>query len=473
MLDDSFLAVASSGFGDLICMSKNLNRVKNLFLCAFLVLAADGIFAQAEGQNDFNEAAFVQKLGGELENGSVENALALFDSLPPEKASDIDLLSLKASILVSAGKGDEAEKLAADLLSREPENIDVLTLNMMIAKERGNSAKKSQYVKQIIALQPYNAAANIELASEQALKRNYRNARDYYSKALVSEPENEDALFGYGKMSYYMEKDDDAKKSFNKILEKNPENAEALSYLGKFAAESRQYAKAIEYVNKALETDPDNAEHYFDLGNYSRYMGKYDDAEKYWKTAIEKDPDYFLGYVYLAGLYDEEDKRDEAYLYYKKVLEKNPRYYYAYESLGMFAWDKGNWAEARENFLLAREANPDNISYALMVVASYDKEKKFQEAKKYAATVMKGLDRNSLDYLMVRLFSDLVGESSATQKVNDEKSAAKKGKFTYYLGLYWEIKGNDSLAKKYYSEVASMQGAMFFEARLAQWKTLN
>jgi len=121
----------------------------------------------------------------------------------------------------------------------------------------------------------------------------------------------------------------------------------------------------------------------------------------------------------------------------------------------------------------ARDAMPDNVSYALMVIAGFEKDKKFQDAKKYAAAVMKNMDRASLDYLFVRMFSELGGDSSVTMKVNEEKSRNKKGKYTFYLGLYWEIKGNDSLAMKYYSTVAEMQGAMFFEARLAQWKTLR
>lgn len=443
-------------------------KILAVIILAFLALTC---VVAAPAGNSQEEIRFAETLGKALNEGSVQDALALFEKIPAALKDDVDMLSLKASLLLSAGKEAEAEAVALGLLEKEPSNVDVLALNAMIAKQRGSNSKKSQYLSQILKIEPFNADANIELASEQALKRNYRNARDYYKKALVKDPENEEALFGLGKMSYYMEKDDDAKNAFNKLLEKNPENPQALAYLAKFAAESRQYKTAIEYVNRALKSDPDNADHYFDLGTYSRYRGKYDDAEKYWKKAVELDPDYFLGYAYLAGLYDEQNKRDSAYTYYKKVIEKNPKYYYAYESIGMFAWDKGNWTEARDNFMAARRANPDNISYALMIIASWWKDKKPQEAKKYAASVMKGMDRTSLDYLMVRMFSELGGDSSVTIKVQEEKNRTKRGKFIYYLGLYWDIKGNDSLAQKYYGDVAQMEGAMFFESRLAQWKT--
>ena len=44
-----------------------------------------------------------------------------------------------------------------------------------------------------------------------------------------------------------------------------------------------------------------------------------------------------------------------------------------------------------------------------------------------------------------------------------------KGKMLYYLGLFYEINGNDVLAEKYYTDVLSLNSPMFFEYRLAEW----
>ena len=116
----------------------------------------------------------------------------------------------------------------------------------MVAKQKGDKVNKSKFIKQILAIEPYNAEANIELADEQSLKKNWRNARDYYKKALFGDRTNEEALLGYGKMCYYMEKDDDAKDAFNRLYKLNPNNPQVNSYLGKYEAENTQYKKAIE-----------------------------------------------------------------------------------------------------------------------------------------------------------------------------------------------------------------------------------
>ena len=427
------------------------------FLCASVSAASNA------------EVQFAENLEKALASGSLEGALALFEKMPAGLEDDLDLLTLKGSLLLSAGKTADAEKLAADLLAKEPKNIDVLLLNAMVAKQRKNATKKTQYLKQILTIQPNNPDANIELGNEQAVKRNYRNARDYYLKALKGDPNNIEALFGHGKMSYYLQRDDDSKRSFNKILSLDPNNAPALSYLAKFEAESRHFKAAVEYLSKAIAIEPDNSDYYFDLGNFHREAGKYSEAEKAWKKAVELDPEYFLGYAYLAGLYDEQDKVDLAYDYYKKVVEKNPNYYYAYESIGMLAWRKEQYLDAARAFDLARKANPQNTSYSLMLAACFLKDKKPQDCKKVTEAAMKGLDRNSLEYLALRLLHDMTGESTYTLKVQNETTKKKKGKYLYYLALYWELRGNMSLAHKYYAEVTQVQGADFFEYRLAQW----
>jgi len=56
---------------------------------------------------------------------------------------------------------------------------------------------------------------------------------------------------------------------------------------------------------------------------------------------------------------------------------------------------------------------------------------------------------------------------------NDSASSGsisnKSGKYLYYLALYYDLKGDVSLAQKYYVEVCAIQSPMFFEYRLAKW----
>ncbi len=449
---------------------KNLFLKRNVIFFAVIIFMGAVCIPLMHGQNSNTEVQFVQKLSDVLENGNIDQALALFDKIPAELSEDVDMMCLKGSLLLSAGKTKEAGEVASVLYSKEPKNVDVLALNVMVCKQKGDKANKTKFIRQITAIQPNNPEANIELADEQALKKNWRNARDYYKKALTGDPDNEEALFGYGKMCYYMEKDKDAKDAFNKLYEIDPTNPQVNSYLGKYAAESTQYGKAIEYVKTAIKYDPDNTDYWFDLGTWSRMIGDYKSAEESWKKAVSLDDSYFLGYAYLAGLYDEQEKKKDALEYYRLTISKNPQYYYAYESLGMYAWEAGQWEESQKAFEEALKKNPDSISYKLMICACLYKQNKIQQMRTFTEGLMKKLpDRQGLEYKFVRMYHDRGGDADVALNVSKETNRTKKGRYLFYLALYFDLINKDSLAHKYYNEVTAMQSPMFFEYRMAQW----
>ncbi len=417
----------------------------------------------------FSPVNFAGNLQSVLESGSLAEALALFDSLPPEYENDASLQYLHASLLISNGELDKAADITDTLLKKNPDDTDVLLLSAMLAKASGDTAKKSTALKRILSLDPTNSDANVELGEEQMLRRNYNQAKRYYLKGLAGDPGHEGALFGYGQVSYYTGDDEASRSSFEKILESDPENSLAYAYLGKLAAEKENYKVATEYIEKALKFDDDIYDYWLDYGQYLRYQGDFAGAESAWRRAAELESDYFLAYAYLAGLFDEENRFDEALAMYRKVIELNPKYYFAYESLGMFAWHENDFAEVRRAFALARSMNEENVSYPLMIAAAYLKEGKTKESRELLGKAMRNKSQTSVEYAVLRLYYDQIGDQQVVQKVLNESNRNLKGKMLYYLGLFYDINGNDVLAEKYYTDVLNLNSPMFFEYRLAEW----
>lgn len=412
---------------------------------------------------------FAEKLQERLENGTIEEALALFNELPPEYEQDLDMQFLRASLLVSAGRLDEAAALTDTLLELAPGNSDVLTLSMMLAKASGDTTKKSALVKELLETDPNNSDANVELAQEQMLRRNYKLASVYYERGLQNNPDHPEALAGYGQALYFIGEDEASRAAFEALLEKDPENSFAYAYLGKLAAVDENYKVATDCIEKALEIDDSVFDYWLDYGQYLRYRGNFAGAEAAWIRAKDLVPDYFLGYAYLAGLYDEQNRFAEALEMYQKVVELNPKYYFAYESLGMFAWHENNFTEARSAFEKAYGINSENVSYPLMIAATYLKEQKQQDARSFLSKAMRNMNTSSVEYAVLRLYYDSINDSQVAQKVLNTSDRNLKGKMLYYLGLFYEINGNDVLAEKYYTDVLSLNSPMFFEYRLAEW----
>lgn len=470
-------------------MVKSEKKIKLFGLFIVLSLFFSGIAFSAEVNSENTSKSegkktleqiqyeFIQSVANYANSGDLENAIKAFDSMPEEVKEDSELLLIKVSLLISAQKYKDAKMLLDQMELKNPKNIDILEMKIIVAKGMGKSPEnvknKKAAISKVIALDPNNTIANVELGQENVLQKKYKFARNYFKKALIQTPTDLSAIFGVGQTSYYLGDLDDAKLSFKKMLAINPNESIAYQYLGKLEAESENYKSAIEYLEKAISINPNNYDYYMDLGNYKRYIGKYAEAEKAWTKAIELNPGYFLAYAYRAGLYDEQNKFDLALKDYRKVIETNPDYYFAYEALGILAWYAKSWEEARLAFEKAYSYNKENVSYPLMIASCYLKQKKTYQAKQVLAAAMKTeTDRNSLDYLMLRLYHDQGpgnAENSIALKIQREEKANQRGKMLFYFGLYYQMKGIPNLASKYFAEVTNMECPMFFEYRLAEW----
>ena len=429
----------------------------------------------------FTVQNFFEKLSKVLSNGTVKEALALYENVPEEYVNNFDLQYVKASLYVSASDYENAKLVAYQLKEANPDNTEVLMLLATIAKATDSKAEKTAILKEILAKDPQHSGANTELGHEQMLKSNFKLANRYYLTALAGDSTNLDALAGYGQSSYYTDNLEEAKASFLKMLEIDETNAFAWAYLGKLEAEVPDYRQALEYVEKAITYEPDYYDYWLDYGTYLQNCNRQEEAVTAWSKAIELRPDYFLGYVYRGGLYDELNMVEEAFADYKMVNQLYPEYYFAYESLGILAWVNGDYAASRDGFSKAYEIYPASTSYPLMIAATYYMEAYEKQGTPEEATlkkagkdyiskvVLKKLDRNSTEYAIARLFYDNVAPGSVAQKVENETNANKRGKYLFYLAMYYQIRGNDNIAQKYYITVQEMQTPMFFEYRLNDW----
>jgi tetratricopeptide (TPR) repeat protein len=440
-----------------------------LALYALIMIAGFGAAGASASAGDDPRLAFGQKLQKALNTGAIKDALALFDNIDASLANDPQTRLLYASLLLSDNQLSKAKAVTDSLIASDSKNVDALVLGAFVAKAMGETGRKQTLIKQALVLDPTNPDANVELGNEQMLRKNYPLARRYFVTAIQGDSKNADALLGMGQASYFIGDFKTAETALNSILADNPRNSMAWAYLGKVAVENSKYAAALEYIETAIKHDPSVYEYWIDYGNYLRGMGKFADAAKAWEKAAALDPKYFLAYAYLAGIYDEMENYEASLKNYRLITQTNPDYYYAYEAIGVLAWRKENWEEARTAFSKAREKNMKNISYPLLVSATYLKEGKKKESRDYLEKAMKPLDKNSLDYAMARLYFDGLADIQVASKVRKEENSTTRGKMLFYLALFYDLNNIAQSARQYYLEVHNFAAPMFFEYRLNEW----
>ena len=98
------------------------------------------------------------------------------------------------------------------------------------------------------------------------------------------------------------------------------------------------------------------------------------------------------------------------------------------------------------------------------------------KAKNTLLPILKTLNKDSTEYLLVRFWCEAYSrnaETSLTAKISKEDNSNKRGKMLFYMGLYYELNGFDEKAAEYYAKVTGMQAPMFFEYRIAEWGLLK
>ena len=87
--------------------------------------------------------------------------------MPESLRNDVDLEILKASLLLSADRTEEASAVANRLLQPDPSNQDVLELSAEIAIASGNKQSQTTIINQLLKADPNNATANIIQGNQQ------------------------------------------------------------------------------------------------------------------------------------------------------------------------------------------------------------------------------------------------------------------------------------------------------------------
>ncbi len=418
---------------------------------------------------EFSSGTFLEDLQNTLKTATIEDALALFEEVPFEYIEDPTIQYVQASLLLSSGSPEEADVLAQSLLEKNPKDTEVLFLNAYIAKGLGDDARKASLIKEILKIDPENSDANAEMGNDYILKRKWKTARTYYIKSIQSNPKNQTALLGYGQTNYYLDDLKRAKQAFTQLVGYYPEESIGYSYLAKLSAEEENYAEAVTYIEKAISLDDSYYAYWLEYGSYLRYRGKFEEAVAALDVAEQLYPEDFLIYVYRAGIYELMEDFDSALEDYRNIVRYNTKYIFAYESIGIYAWGKGNWTESRAAFQRAYELNPSNVSYALMISACLQKEGKVLDNKKFLEQAARKVDRATVDYAVIRLYYDRIGDESVLQRVQSLDSVTEKGKLLYYMALFYELNKMPDTAHAIYSEVVLTKTPMFFEYRLCEW----
>jgi tetratricopeptide (TPR) repeat protein len=404
-----------------------------------------------------------------LDQKNFDGALALFDRMNPEEAETQPIQLLKASVLNSAGKPDEARTIIDEILSREPENIEALFVLSALEAAAGKEREQRAILERIVRADPANVEALVDLGDIAFRGQSLRTAAGYYDRALQVEPGNGGALMGRAMVYRYEKNPKNAERLLNQAVRLFPQWASPLHERGRLYRGAGYAKEALDDLDAAKALEPDNYWIAVDRGSALIDLGRKSEALEEFTQAIGMNPEVFIAYVYSAGIKDEAGDYEGAERDYEVLARLKPEYYFAFEGLGTIRMRKHQWAEARDAFLEAYRQAPDELSYALLAVMNWMRAGRTTDPRQFLEQVLRKVPRESLEWYMLRLYHDLAGDTDVAIRVDREQNLDNKARMLYYLANYYDIQGNRNLADRCFIRVKELDRKAIPEWRLNEW----
>ncbi|HOX91271.1 MAG TPA: tetratricopeptide repeat protein [Spirochaetales bacterium] len=450
----SFLAVVALGISALSCVGAPDSKPGPAGL------------SQAERELMEMEAIYRQ-----IETGDLAGAEPRLAALAAGNPTNRDYPVLRAGVLLSMGRSDEAQNVAAAETLAAPDNIDAWLVLAEIEQYKGNSKGQKDALSAVLALEPANTDALASMGDLYYDQKDYKAAETSYRAAIAAQPQHVDALLGLGRVQY---RRDDMKGSLASVeaaMAAEPTDPRVYLDRSRIYYQIGRYEDCAKDLDEAIRLAPTSSWAYLERGKLYMDTGLSQEALADFSKSIELDDTYFLAYVYRASVYEASSQDRLALDDYLKVIKIYPEYWYAFESAGVLAYRLGMFKEAASYFATASGYSSETAEYLVAAGLALLRSGDAKAAKEFAGKQLARIDKEKqpTHWLALRMVYDQLDNAAELElKASAEKSPDVKSALLFYMGSYWLGKGKTDLARIYLTLCMELKGALTIERRMAE-----
>lgn len=211
-------------------------------------------------------------------------------------------------------------------------------------------------VKQLFFYKIYPQKYN--KATEHYNHQRYAEAAAGYDEILkngITEPE----IYRLAIASFmFAHEYETAQELCDEFINKGAMNSDDYANAGYLLSLREEYTKALEYYDKALELQPDNFYPIYNKAFTLNFLEKYHDAMVLFNKAIELDPTVASAYSNRALSRFKTGMEAEGHADIASAFEREANCAYRYRNLGIYHYDKEEYATALGLFRKAKEQDP-------------------------------------------------------------------------------------------------------------------
>lgn len=205
----------------------------------------------------------------------------------------------------SRGRADivtEAERLAKEVLAKDPNNIEGHILMGSILFSQNQKDQAFEEMNKAIQLDPKRVESYLSMAKFHIANKDPQKAEEFFTRAISINDNSPLAHTEYGKFLAQSNRNADAERELRKAVDVGPTDRNARFMLASYYLVTRQLDKAEEAYKGVAALDPNKPESQSVLADYYSAVGRPNDAIQIYQGILSKSPDFMQGRYRVAEI---------------------------------------------------------------------------------------------------------------------------------------------------------------------------
>jgi tetratricopeptide (TPR) repeat protein len=196
----------------------------------------------------------------------------------------------------------ESEKLAKDVLAKDPNHIEGHILMGGVLFAQNQKDKAFEELNRAIEIDPKRVESYLSLARFYIVTKAQDKAEELYKRAIAVNGASPLAHTEYGKFLAQSNRLPEAEAELRKAVEVGPNDRMSRFVLASYYLVNRQFDKAEESYKAMAALEPDKPESQGVLADFYSTINRSDEAVKIYQDILSKAPDYLQGRYRLAEI---------------------------------------------------------------------------------------------------------------------------------------------------------------------------
>jgi protein O-GlcNAc transferase len=257
------------------------------------------------------------------------------------------------------GRNEEADRLYARLIKKNPDYFDALNLYGLFNYHQGKYQAAFNLLKKATAVQPRSVSALSNLGIVLCHLKRPKDALEVFERAATLDPEDANSLNNRGNALLDLKRPQDALTSFDAAIKLQPKFLNAYINRGRALLELDRDEAALANYDQALSIAPLDAEVHNSRGTALYKLHRLDEALASFDRAIALKPNLAEAYCNRGSTLRDLIRYNEAFGDFQKTLALKPDSATAWCGLGSIFNTHRRYDAAYDAYSRALALNPD------------------------------------------------------------------------------------------------------------------